>query len=231
MRQYLLSALYFSTVSFIDGFIPSTSTQPSISVPKIDRTSTTALFYEPKWKKKATLADQAPPKSFQEIGIKGNIPVVFRTMKDGNITQTKTTMGFAGQPLRDVAIQAGQFIKYGCGKGECGTCECLVNGQWIRPCLAVLPDTTGEYIVSVKATKSKAKSSGKFYSARSFVMGFWNNLLGMVGFVKYRRAAKANWQERIEYEELVRRLTLEKRAARLAREAAQTSKPQRSYAP
>ena len=73
----------------------------------------TSLGYEPKWKKKETLADSGPPKDFKDIGIKGTINVVFQ---QGN--ETKSTMAFAGQPLRDVASQAGQFIKYGCGKGE-----------------------------------------------------------------------------------------------------------------
>jgi len=40
----------------------------------------------------------------------------------------------------------------------------------------------------------------------------------MIGFVKYRQNAKKNWEERQEYEALIRRLTLEKRAARLARQ-------------
>ena len=51
-------------------------------------------------------------------------------------------------------------------------------------------------------------------------MGFWNNLLGMIGFVKFRRAAIKNWEERRAYEELVRVKTIEKRMQRLAREAA-----------
>ncbi len=99
-----------------------------------------------------------------------------------------------------------------------------MNGQWIRPCCTFVPADVSEYKVQVKAIKSKSKSSGKFFSVRSFFMGFWNNLLGMVGFVKYRRAAKKNWEERQEYEELIRQKTLEKRAARLAREAAENKK-------
>jgi len=80
--------------------------------------------YEPKWKKKKTLAEEVGAAgtdgNFDRVGIKGDIPVVF---KQGN--STKMTMATRGQPLRDVATQAGQFIKYGCGKGECGTCEAL----------------------------------------------------------------------------------------------------------
>ena len=78
-------------------------------------------------------------------------------------------MAIAGQPFHEVAIQAGQFIKYGCRKGECGTCEArphrhssphpppppapppfddprprvrlqvLCDGKWIRPCSTNVP--------------------------------------------------------------------------------------------
>ena len=126
-------------------------------------------------------------------------------------------MAWAGQPIRDVASQAGQFIKYGCGKGECGTCECMVNGKWIRPCVATVPALSAqeELVVQVKAIKSKSTSSGTFFSIRSFLMGFWNNLLGMVGFVKFRRAARENWEERQAYEDLVRQKTMEKKMRRM----------------
>lgn len=135
-------------------------------------------------------------------------------------------MALAGQPLRDVASQAGQFIKYGCGKGECGTCESLVNGQWIRPCCAKVPVLAAdeEYVVQVKAVQAKTVSSGRFYSARSIVLGFWNNLLGMIGFVRDRRLAKKNWDERKEYEDLVAKKTLEKKTARLAAEQQKPNK-------
>ena len=48
-------------------------------------------------------------------------------------------------------------------------------------------------------------------------MGFWNNLLGMVGFVKMRRAARENWEERKAYESLVRQKTMEKKLQRMQR--------------
>ena len=141
------------------------------------RSTSSKKGYEPKWKKKKTLADEmGKPKDLSEVGIKGTVSVVFR---QGN--ETKTTMAMPGHLLRDVASQAGQFIKYGCGKGECGTCECLVNGQWIRPCSTMVPGDIPagqDYVVQVKDVKNKAKSSGKFFSVRSFLAGFWNNLLG-----------------------------------------------------
>mmetsp|Transcript_15078 Transcript_15078/g.41704 ORF Transcript_15078/g.41704 Transcript_15078/m.41704 type:complete len:252 (-) Transcript_15078:86-841(-) len=174
--------------------------------------------YDPKWKKKKTLAEQFEtdgPRDLAEIGLKGNVKVLF---KQGN--ETKTTMALEGQLLRDVASQAGQFIKYGCGKGECGTCACLVDGQWVRPCSAHVPAVPQgqDYVIQVKEVKSKTTSSGKFYSFRSFLMGFWNNLLGMIGFVKYRRNAKKNRSERKEYEDLILQKTLEKKAERARRE-------------
>lgn len=168
--------------------------------------------YKPKWKKKKTLADESgEPPAFDSAGLTGTVPVLF---KMGN--ETRTTMATVGQPLRDVASQAGQYIKYGCGKGECGTCECLSNGQWIRPCTAVVPadfdvDGSGQYVITVKAVKNKAKSSGKFYSVRSFFMGFYNNVLGMAGMVITRRAAKKNYNERMEYEDMVKQKVLEKK--------------------
>ena len=175
--------------------------------------------YVPKWKKKGTLAEESgniDSLGFENVGLKGTIKVSFQ---QGNVT--KTSMAWAGQPIRDVATQAGQFIKYGCGKGECGTCECMVNGQWIRPCTATVPATAGApgalpFVINVKEVKAKSTSSGTFFSIRSFLMGFWNNLLGMVGFVKFRRAARKNWEERQEYEALVRQKTLERKLARRA---------------
>jgi aerobic-type carbon monoxide dehydrogenase small subunit (CoxS/CutS family) len=166
--------------------------------------------YVPKWVKKKTLAEELGDLDFQDKGIKGTVSVVFQ---QGD--ETKTTMAMPGQPLRDVATQAGQFIKYGCGKGECGTCEAMCNGKWVRPCKDVVPvGVAGEIVVTVKEVAKKSKSSGKFFSVKSFFMGFYNNLLGMVGFVKYRQNAKKNWEERQEYEDLIRQLTLEKRAKR-----------------
>jgi len=94
-----------------------------------------------------------------------------------------------------------------------------VNGKWIRPCSTFVPPDLKageEYVIQVKEVKSKAASSGKFYSFRSFIMGFWNNLLGMVGFVKERRAAKRNWEERREYEDMIKQRTLEKKRAKAA---------------
>jgi aerobic-type carbon monoxide dehydrogenase small subunit (CoxS/CutS family) len=132
--------------------------------------------------------------------------------------ETKKTMGLAGQPVSDVAAQAGQYIRYGCKKGECGTCEAMCNGQWIRPCVSKIPALADgeEYVVTIKAIKAKSTSSGKFFSVKSFFMGFYNNLVGMVGFVKQRRQARKNFDERMDIEKRITQKAEEKRLARLA---------------
>mmetsp|Transcript_14458 Transcript_14458/g.17579 ORF Transcript_14458/g.17579 Transcript_14458/m.17579 type:complete len:226 (+) Transcript_14458:74-751(+) len=170
--------------------------------------------YEPKWKKIQTLADKEGIKAPQDVGLQGTVNVVF---KQGKVT-TKTIAN-PGDPIRDVASQAGQFIKYGCGVGDCGTCQALCNGKYVKPCVDVVPGDVApgeEYVIQVKEIKSKKSSSGKFYSARSFVMGFYNNILGMIGLVRDRRLARKNYQERINFEAEVARKAAEKKAAREA---------------
>lgn len=171
--------------------------------------------YVPKWVKKETLADSAGDTGslgFDGVGLKGTIPVVFQ---QGN--ETKSSMAWAGQPIRDVASQAGQFIQYGCGKGECGTCECMMNGKWVRPCVEKVPatsETGGELILQIKEGKARKTSSGTFFSVRSFFMGFWNNLLGMLGCFQFRKKASENRDERRSYEDLVAQKALEKKLLR-----------------
>lgn len=94
------------------------------------------------------------------------------------------------------------------------------DGKWIRPCSTSVPALSAgqEYVILVKEIKSKKVSSGKFFSVRSFFLGFWNNFLGMVGFVKSRRAAKRNWNERMDYEDLIKQKTMEKKLARQQKE-------------
>lgn len=212
LGSFLLILTVFSSLATTSAFyVPLSAREIQTSPTALSSTKPgpKKKGYEPKWKKKETLSQSGGPTDFKDMGLKGTVPVVF---KQGN--ETRSTMALPGQPLRDVASQANQFIKYGCGKGECGTCECLVNGQWVRPCNTNVPGTLApdeEYTVIVKEIKNKSKSSGKFYSVRSFFMGFYNNLLGMVGLVKFRRAAKENWNERQEYEDLIRRKTLERK--------------------
>jgi hypothetical protein len=185
--------------------------------------------YVPKWKKKETLADVTGTADVdaKDKGLVGSVPIIFQQGTGESATLIETT-AMPGQPLKLVASQAGQYIKYGCGKGECGTCESLCNGKYLRPCVDVVPTdlepdaVTGNYLplrILVKGTKAKVVSSGKFFSAKSFVLGFWNNLLGMMGFVRDRRKARKNWQERMDREAEIARLAEEKKRRR-AEEAA-----------
>ena len=235
MSRRTVNILWIAIAYFASSTITSTlafgSRATARRFPSISATTTTSLQastaaggskkknkkYVPKWVKKETLADSAGDTGslgFDGVGLKGTIPVVFR---QGN--ETRTSMAWAGQPIRDVASQAGQYIQYGCGKGECGTCECMMNGKWVRPCVETVPASAadasaGELVLQIKAIKAKKTSSGTFFSIRSFFMGFWNNLLGMLGFLKFRRKASENWDERKAYEDLVAQKTLEKKLLR-----------------
>ena len=218
LRILILSiALVSSALAFSPLFQSAPS--PSLVVRQVVAGNSKGKGYVPKWTKKNTLADESgsiDSLGYENVGLKGNIPVVF---KQGN--DTRTSMAFAGQPIRDVASQAGQYIQYGCGKGECGTCECMMNGKWVRPCVEVVPAAAadaGELVLQIKAVKNKSKSSGTFFSIKSFFMGFWNNLLGMIGFVKFRKAARKNWEERKAYEDLVLQKTMEKKLKRARQE-------------
>lgn len=221
LPAYLCAALLCAVAL---GFQPSPNHRPSSS---LDRRRRVALNYEPKWKKKLTIAEREELEGKaidpRDIGLKGTIDVIFQQG-----STNKTTVAMAGQPLRDVASQAGQFIKYGCGKGECGTCEALCDGRWIRPCTAVVPADAAAlgtpYVIQVKEVKAKSTSSGTFFSVKSFFKGFWNNLLGMAGFVRDRRKAKENWEERMEYEETLAKMVAEKKAARRAAYEARAKK-------
>lgn len=179
--------------------------------------------YVPQWKKKETLVEKIGDLDASEKGLTGTVKVVFKT---GDTISS--TFALPGSPLRDAASATGTYIKYGCGKGDCGTCESMCNGKWIRPCIALVPSDIAdgeEYMVQVKATKAKVVSSGKFYSFRSFIMGFWNNFLGMIAFVFRRKAANKNWKDRLDFEDLVAQRAREKRDARLAAQAKEKQNP------
>jgi hypothetical protein len=141
----------------------------------------------------------------------GTIPVIFT---QGN--ETAETMALQGQPLSEVAAQAGQFIKYKCGKGECGTCEVRVDGNWIRTCSVKVPYVPpGEkYEVYVRPSMKKSKKSTRFFSFRSFLAGAKNNLLGMVGFVREGRASQGAFEERLERERKIAEIAERKRKAK-----------------
>jgi hypothetical protein len=97
------------------------------------------------------------------LGSTAAVPVVF---KQGS--ETTETTAFVGQPISEVATQAGQFIKYKCGKGECGTCEVMINGAWVKSCVSRVPFVPeGEtYTINVRASTVKAaKKSSRFFAA------------------------------------------------------------------
>ena len=226
----------FSTIQTSSNHQTSTSLYMSTKENKTKKEKTiTELIglqkdYDPKWKKKATLAELTGTSdvSTEEKGLVGSVPITFQTGK-GEDAKLVQTSAMPGQSLKLVASQAGQFIKYGCGKGECGTCESLCNGKYLRPCVDVVPTDleidkeTGKYpnlVIQVKGTKSKVVSSGKFYSIKSIILGFWNNLLGMGGIIRDKRKAKKNWKERMDNEERIRLLTEEKKRKKLAEQQA-----------
>jgi len=169
------------------------------------------------WSRRKTLAEDAgglaDVKDAAAVGLVGTIPVAF---EQGN--ETIETMAIAGQPLSEVATQCGQYIKYKCGKGECGTCEVRVDGKWIRTCTARVPALPpGEvYNIFVRASMTKTKKASRFFSFRSFIAGFRNNLLGMFGFVREGRKSQNRFQERLDNEQRILEIAAAKKAARLA---------------
>ena len=232
LRQLIALGLVWSIKAFAPKIIIISKTAPSSSSSQLcmstqeNRKAAKNGGYVPKWKKKATLAELTGTSELspEEKGLVGAVPITFQQGKGDDATLIKTS-AMPGQPLKLVASQAGQYVKYGCGKGECGTCESLCNGKYLKPCVDTVPTDltpdpeTGEYpalVIQVKGTKAKVVSSGKFFSVKSFFLGFWNNLLGMGGFVRDRRKAKKNYQERISQEDEIRRLTEEKRRKREA---------------
>ena len=164
-----------------------------------------------KWQNERTkLADD--PNTIKDSGLAGAIQVRF---KQGNAT--KMTRAEVGTPLSEVASQADQFIRYKCKKGECGTCEVQVNGKWVRTCVSTVPYVEDVFEVTVKPTMMKGQGkASKFYSVKSFIMGWYNNILGMVGFVKTSATEGKNFRDRLDGEDEVARLVAERKAARLA---------------
>jgi len=152
------------------------------------------------WSRRETLAEKGgglEDKGAEAVGLSGTIPVEF----EHSDVKLKT-MAMPGQPLSEVASQAGQYIKYKCKKGECGTCEVRVDGQWVRTCVATIPYVEkGEtYKVHVRTSMKQGKKSSRFFSLRSFYDGFKNNVLGMVGFVREGRKSQSAFDERIANE-------------------------------
>ena len=116
----------------------------------------------PEWSKIETLADKSGTKAPHHVGLTGTVRVDFL-----QANTTKTTMAYPGQPLKQVAMQADQFIRYKCGKGECGTCEVNIDGKWVRTCSATVPplDVTQTLQITVKPSMvAPTKKSSRFFS-------------------------------------------------------------------
>lgn len=164
--------------------------------------------------------------------------------------------------MAQVAAQAGQFVKYKCKKGECGTCEVRIDGQvcgaamprvprdprcdstvrgvrealaaatakgtgltgkcyrfarqWVRTCVHKVPHVAkgGELRIFVRPGMVKSKKSTTFFSFTSFLAGFYNNFLGIVGFVSEGIKGKKNFQDRISAEEELKAKVAARKAAK-----------------
>ena len=156
------------------------------------------------------------------VGLIGDVPVTFTQNNE-----TISTKAIVGQPLSEVASQCGQYIKYQCRKGECGTCEVRVDGQWIRTCVTKVPPVAkGEaFEVHVRGSMIKTAKASRFYSLKSIISGAKNNLLGMVGFVREGRRSGDNFKHRIDSEKELLEKVKARKAARLAQQQQQGKGP------
>lgn len=143
-------------------------------------------------------------------GLAGNVDVVFKIGED-----VKTTRAFAGAPLSEVAAQADAFIPYKCKKGECGTCDVLVDGKWVHACQTRIP-SVDSFQVNIRPGKVESKKSSGFFSAQSFVDGFTNNALGVVGFVAEGIKEEDNFNVRMDREKELLAKVAAKKAAKEA---------------
>jgi len=215
--HFLSTLLVLACVVGTAGFAPAA--RVGADQQRVASRSATSIIMKD-WSKRKTLAETtggASDRGAAAVGLVGTIPVEFTQGND-----TVSTMAFVGQPLSEVAAQAGQFIKYKCRKGECGTCAVRVDGEWIRTCTVKVPHVAdGEtYSVHVRGSMKKSKKSARFYSFRSIVAGWKNNVLGMVGFVREGRKSQANFNDRLDMEA---KIIAEAKARKAARETARGS--------
>jgi len=215
MRAMLACALLLASRGSAYAFTSLPQGGLRVGAPRSDEASRLAVpVMKKKWDRRKTLAETvggASEKGASAVGLVGTISVEFE-----QDNATRATKAIVGQPLGDVAAQAGQFIKYQCRKGECGTCAVRVDGQWIRTCSVKVPHVPeGEtYKVWVRPGMKKTKKASRFYSPRSIIDGFRNNLLGMFGFVREGRRSQANFVDRLSQEEEILRRAKAKKAAR-----------------
>ena len=55
--------------------------------------------------------------------------------------------------LRSIGLTA---TKFGCGLGQCGACNVLIDGRRMRSCLATVADTQGKSVVTLEGLGSMA---------------------------------------------------------------------------
>lgn len=83
--------------------------------------------------------------SFSSLAVQGPPTVSITFMPAG-----KQVTAVAGQSLKDVAQAARIPIKYNCKKGECGTCEVVLNGKKVRTCVGIVPRGARKNEVTIK---------------------------------------------------------------------------------
>jgi len=82
---------------------------------------------------------------FSSLAVQGPPTVSITFMPAG-----KQVTAVAGQSLKDVAQAARIPIKYNCKKGECGTCEVVLNGKKVRTCVGIVPRGARKNEVTIK---------------------------------------------------------------------------------
>uniref|UniRef100_A0A7S1CYE3 2Fe-2S ferredoxin-type domain-containing protein n=1 Tax=Cyclophora tenuis TaxID=216820 RepID=A0A7S1CYE3_CYCTE len=73
-------------------------------------------------------------KNKESAGLKGGGPKYDQVTLNG-----KPIKAVAGQKVSQVAAAARVKITYSCKKGDCGTCEILMNGRMTKACQAKIP--------------------------------------------------------------------------------------------
>lgn len=88
----------------------------------------------------------------------------------------------------------------------------LIDGKWVHACQTTIP-SMDQFIVNIRPGKVKSKKASGFFSAQSFVDGFTNNALGVVGFVAEGIKEEDNYQVRMDREkELLAKVAAKKAA-------------------
>jgi len=78
--------------------------------------------------------------------------------------------------------------RYKCRKGECGTCEVMQDGKWIKACQTKVASLGKDvpYVISVRSVpkdKRSQSSSASFFSPKSLMDGFANNVKAILAYL------------------------------------------------